>query len=66
MAWTQTDVDALKSALKSGTRLVRYADKTIEYRSLQEMRELLRMMEADVADTAGTRVTRSYAKFSKG
>jgi hypothetical protein len=64
MAWTQADVDALKAAIATGARSVRYGDKTVEYRSLDEMRQVLRDMQDEVSPaTAGARC--SYATFSK-
>ena len=56
MAWTQTDIDALKGAIKTGHRRVTYGDKTVEYRDMGEMLRALKMMEAEVATTA-TRTT---------
>ncbi|MFZ1057692.1 MAG: hypothetical protein WAP47_00730 [Candidatus Rokuibacteriota bacterium] len=54
MAWTQTDIDALKAAIKTGHRRVTYGDKTVEYQTMAEMIRLLALMEADVAATNGT------------
>jgi len=53
MAYTQADVDALKSAIKGGQIEVQYGDKRVRYRSLDEMVRLLKLMQADVAATAG-------------
>lgn len=50
MAWTQSDIDALKKAIGLGVVKVTYADgRSHEYRSLAQMKETLRMMEAEVA-----------------
>lgn len=54
MAWTQTDVDALKAALATGALTVRYGETSTTYRSLVEMREILAIMEREVAEDAGT------------
>jgi len=35
--WTQKDLDALNLAIASGARKVKYTDKEIEYRSLDDM-----------------------------
>jgi hypothetical protein len=53
--WTQADIDALKTAIKSGARVVKYADRTVEYHSLTEMRSLLAEMVADVGASAGSK-----------
>ncbi|MFG1267644.1 hypothetical protein V5F40_06740 [Xanthobacter sp. DSM 14520] len=53
MAFSQADIDALKKAIGLGVVKVSYADgRSHEYRSLEQMKEILRMMEADVAGTA--------------
>lgn len=40
MAYTQADLDAIESAIKSGTLKVEYQDKKVEYRSLREMQQI--------------------------
>lgn len=54
MAWTQSDVDALKAAIATGARRARMSNgEEVEYRSLDEMRTALRLMEAEVAGQTG-------------
>lgn len=67
MAWTQTDIDALKAAIAAGrgARTITFGDQTVTFHSVDEMLTLLGRMEADVATTAGTPRTR-YAGFTKG
>lgn len=65
MAWTQTDVDALKAAMARGEKSVTYGDKTVVYHSLQEQMALLKVMEADVALSTGTGSRSSRASFSR-
>lgn len=55
MAWTQTDVDKLKAAIALGALRVSYADRDVTYRSLEEMRQTLGMLEAEVNAAAGGR-----------
>lgn len=54
MAWTESDIDALKSAIKSGVRRVTFADHAVEYHSVADMIRALRLMEGEVAEAAGT------------
>lgn len=54
MAWTQTDIDALKAAIAKAERRVTYGDKTVEYRDMSEMLRALKVIEAEVAATNGT------------
>jgi hypothetical protein len=49
MAWTQSDIDALKAAIKTGIRRVTYTDKTVEYQDTASMIRALRLLEAEVA-----------------
>lgn len=53
MAFTQTDVEALETAIKSGVKTVAYADRTVTYHSLGEMLQLLTQMRAEVAAGGG-------------
>lgn len=48
MAWTQTDINKLKAAIGQGATKVKFADREVTYRSLDEMKETLRIMQADV------------------
>lgn len=58
MAWTREDIDVLRAAIASGTTSVAYADKSVTYRTLDEMFILLRRMEEAVL---GVPVERSIA-----
>lgn len=63
--WTQADIDQLKRAIASGALEVRYADgRAVTYRSLDEMRQTLALMVAEVRGAAEPRV--SYAAFRRG
>jgi len=67
MAFTQTDIDALKTAISAGrgARTISFGDQTITFHSVAEMIELLRIMTADVTTTASTPRTR-YGVVNKG
>ena len=59
MAWTQTDIDNLKNAINSGASEVRYSDgRSIRYRTMDEMKALLALMQNDVAKTTGQAIHR--------
>jgi len=49
MSYSQSDIDTLKAAIAQGARLVRFADRTVEYRTLAEMKETLALMQAEVS-----------------
>ncbi len=58
MAWTQIDIDLLKSAIAQGATKVKFADREVSYRSLDEMRETLAMLQREVDAAAGIVVRR--------
>ncbi|MEM9681650.1 MAG: hypothetical protein AAF942_00155 [Pseudomonadota bacterium] len=62
MAYTQAQVDALEEAIASGALQVRYADRTVMYRSLDEMERILSRMKAEVNGTTRTRQVRVNAE----
>ena len=56
MAFSADDITALKTALASGVSRVRFEDgRETTYRSLAEMREIIRMAEQDVGAPASIR-----------
>lgn len=67
MAWTQTDIDKLKAAIGQGATKVKFADREVTYRSLEEMRETLRLMQVEVdAATGVVRSRRRRVLFATG
>lgn len=64
MAYSQTQIDVLHAAIASGVLSVRHENTTTEYRSLDEMREILAEMEKSLGITQ--RVRRTVASFSRG
>jgi len=61
--WTQADIDALKTSIRRGVLSVTFADRSVTYHSLKEMRALLAEMVASVS--TDTRTFR-LAATSKG
>ena len=49
MPYTQTQLDALLQALTTGERRVSFADRTVEYRSVEELRAAIREVEVALA-----------------
>lgn len=66
MAWTQSDIDALKAAIARGVKVVQMGSERVEYASLSEMRAALSMMEAEVAGTSRSAMTVVYPTTSRG
>ncbi len=65
MAFTQADADSLKTAIAKGERSVTFADRTVVYRSVSEMREALTMIEAEMARSSSPARPRQWAGYSK-
>ena len=60
MAWTSTQLDALKSALASGKLQIRFGEKMVTYRSVDELRKAIAIVEAEVNATTRTKVVKAY------
>ena len=65
MAWTQDDIDNLRTLIATGAQEVEYADKKLKLRSLAEMRNLIAEMEAEV-NGSGQRTRTKYAQVRGG
>lgn len=55
MAWTQTQVDALRDAIATGTLRVKVGDMDTTFNSPAEMLRTLQLMEASVSGTPRVR-----------
>lgn len=65
MEYTIEQYETLKAAVASGVTSVNYGDKTVSYRSLTEMKEILRMMREELFPEAIPR-RRRYASVDRG
>ena len=54
-SWTKKDIEKLEKAIASGVQSVSYDDRTVNYRSLEEMKETLADMRKAVEDIAPKR-----------
>ena len=52
MAYTEEHLAALEEALAKGEKLVRFGDKTIEYRSVEELKLAIREVKRDLVEQA--------------
>lgn len=66
MAYTIDQYNKLCDAIAQGAVKVKYADKEVEYRSLEEMNRIKKQMESElnIGGTGKSRVR--YAQHSKG
>ena len=63
--YTAEQIAALKAAIALGAKKVKYADKEVDYRSLQEMHNLLAEMLAETG-AAPARERRRFYGVSSG
>ena len=67
MAYTLEQYSELQAAIAMGALVVRHNDRTVTYRSLDEMQRILGMMAAELGiGAAGNPGNRRLAAFSKG
>lgn len=67
MAWTQAELDALKSAYAQGVTRVSYEGKTVEYASGDDLRRRIREIEGEIAATSGKKKpVAGFVRFSRG
>ncbi len=64
--YTQQQITEIISAIASGAERVSYGDKSVEYRSLSDLRQLLSTMTDDVMGTPARRSFRMYSPAGKG
>jgi len=64
-AFTQAHLDAIEKAIAEGVLEISYSDKTVKYRSLDEMIRIRDIMRKELGITTGT-ARRLYMSTSKG
>ena len=52
MAYTEDQLTALEAALAKGEKRVTFGDKTVEYRSVEELKEAIRAVERGLSAQA--------------
>lgn len=64
MAFTQDQLDKLEAAIAQGSLRVKYADKEVTYRSLDEMLKIRNLMRESLGliDSSGRRVVMGFSK----
>lgn len=67
MAYTLDQYEELKAAIAGGELSVRHGDRSITYRSIDDMLRIRSLMEAELfPETSGTNGGRRLTSFSKG
>lgn len=65
MAYTTDQYDILTAAIASGSTTVKYADKEVQYRSLNDMLRIQSLMAAEL-NIAVKVIRRKYASVTNG
>lgn len=65
MAFTQENLDTLNEAIATGARSVRYGDKQVDYKTLDEMLRARQIMMQDLG-LLTVASKKFYAKHNKG
>ena len=67
MAWSLSELDALRRAYASGTLRVSFEGRSVEYGSAADLLSRIRTIEVEIASQSGTRPPkRSLATFGRG
>lgn len=66
MAWTTADLEALDKSIAKGVTSVRYADRTVQYRSLEEMLKIRALMMDELGLPGAMRGEIRRLNYSKG
>jgi hypothetical protein len=66
MAYSQSDIDALKAAVAKGVTRLRMNGEEVQYGSLAEMRRQIRVMEDELNGVGSNAVKASYPLTSRG
>lgn len=67
MAYTQSDLDAVRAAIARGERSVQYSDRSVTYRSMDELLRAEERIANALAEAASeTRKKQSFGVASKG
>jgi len=64
MAWTSAQLAALEDAIAQGATKVKYGDKEISYRSIEEMLRVRDKIRKELGQTNNTQ--KIFPKFDKG
>lgn len=55
MAYTKSHLDAVERAIARGEKIVRYSDRTVEYRTVDELIKARDLIRTELTNAAGPR-----------
>ncbi|MGX1179168.1 hypothetical protein AB7M31_002236 [Pseudomonas sp. IAP-CY TE4608] len=65
MAYTKAHLDAVERAIARGEKIVRYSDRTVEYRTVDELIKARDLIRTELTNAAGPR-SRAVRVFHGG
>jgi len=66
VAYTEADLTAVRAAIAKGERSVQFADRSVTYRSMDELFQAEERIAGALATATSTRPKQSFAVASKG
>lgn len=66
MAFQAADLEAIEAALRTGSSRVKYADREIQYRSLDELQQLRNLIRRELGLTTNGASRRTVLAHDKG
>lgn len=66
MSYTESQIAKLKAAIATGALEVQNGQERVKYRSLDEMRQIVAIAEAEMAGASAQRPTHFNPTFSRG
>lgn len=66
MAYTQAQLDAIRAAIAKGERTVMYGDRSVTYRSMDELLAAEARIARALTEAAGTRSKQTLLVSAKG
>lgn len=66
MAITQSDIDRINAAIAKGEHIVRFADRMVEYRSVDELIKARNAMAAELTKTQNPRRSKIVRIYHAG
>lgn len=66
MPFSQSDIDALKAAIATGTKRVQFENRSVDYQDTSQMLKALEVMESEVSALTSTPVRQIRVYANKG
>ena len=65
MSWTSSDLTAIEKAIASGELSVQFADRRVQYRSIDELLKARDVIKQSIALVGNSTARSTFAQFTK-